>query len=60
MEGSVGTRIGLLGELSNKVGLLLVKLLRQDLLLLGEASAEVLIDLLVLGELLLELEQLGL
>ena len=59
-EGLVGIRLGLLCELGNRVRLLLLELIRQGLLLLGEPSPVFLVDLLVLGELLLELEQLGL
>lgn len=59
-EGCVGIRLGLLGELGNRIGLLLLKLLRQSLLLLRQADLVFLIGLLVLSELLLELEELGL
>lgn len=60
VEGNSGVRLGLLRELSDRIGLFLGELVRQGLLLLLEPHTELLVDLLVLRELLLELEQLGL
>ena len=59
-EGGDRIRLGLLCDLGNGIRLLLLEFRRQSLLLLCETSPRFLIDLLVLGELLLELEQLGL
>lgn len=49
MESRTGICRGLLGELGDDICLLLLKLLRQGLFLLGEASPVLLIDLLELS-----------
>jgi hypothetical protein len=60
VERGVGVRLGLLCKLGDSIRLLLLQLLRQSLLLLSQADPVFLVDLPVLGELLLELEQLRL
>lgn len=60
VESHLGIRRGLLGKLGCDIDFLLLELLRQGLLLLGKTSPVFLVNLLVLSQLLLELEELGL
>lgn len=59
-DSSLGIFFGLLRELSDEIGLLLLELLRQGLCLIRKTSPVLLVDLLVLRQLLLELGELGL
>lgn len=60
VQGSLNVGSGLLSELSHEIGLFLLELLLQGLLLVCQAGPELLVKFLVLGELLLEREELGL
>lgn len=60
VELLVGIGLGLLLELSSKLGLLLGELVAEGLLLLGQADLVLSIKLLEKGKLLVELEELGL